>query len=118
MVFFTGVSVTIFVGIQEGIFATIGLSVVILISGIFNAEGRFLGSVRIWHVRGSNGEGKAEDGSTNKTTGSESYECKEIYLPLDRSDGSNPLVELERPLPGIFVYRFTEGFNYTNSESQ
>lgn len=109
-VFFIGVFVTIFVGIQEGIFATIILSILVLISGIFNAEGKFLGSVLTQRIPGGNDLDKAES--------LESADSKRVFLPLDRGDGSNPLVHLERPLPGIFIFRFTEGFNYTNASNQ
>jgi sodium-independent sulfate anion transporter 11 len=110
-IFFIGVFVTIFIGIQEGIFATIALSAVVLISGIFNAKGKFLGSIRIQYFPGGNNE----DGSHRSSETLEVRDCKRVYLPLDRRDGSNPLVDLEKPYPGIFVYRFTAGFNYTNA---
>jgi solute carrier family 26 (sodium-independent sulfate anion transporter), member 11 len=111
LIFFIGVFVTIFVGIQEGIFATIALSAVVLISGIFNARGKFLGCVRIQNVPG----GSKEAGSQSSGKTLENRNCRRVYLPLDRRDGSNPLVDLERPFPGIFVYHFTEGFNYANA---
>jgi sodium-independent sulfate anion transporter 11 len=113
LIFFIGVFVTIFVGIQEGIFATIALSAIVLISGIFNAKGKFLGRVRIQYVPG----GSNESGIASPSKASELSESKRVYLPLDRRDGSNPLVDLERPFPGIFVYRFSEGFNYANAAS-
>ncbi|KAF2665881.1 sulfate permease 2 [Microthyrium microscopicum] len=115
LVFFTGIFVTIFVGIQEGIFATIALSIIVLISGIFNAHGKFLGSIKIQYVPGGNGkEPETFDSSKISDAGS----GKTVYLPLDRRDGSNPRVDLERPYPGIFIYRFTDGFNYANAGNQ
>jgi sodium-independent sulfate anion transporter 11 len=113
-IFFIGVFVTIFIGIQEGIFATIALSAIVLISGIFNARGKFLGSVRIQHIPG--GSKESESLSASKVL--ESSDPKRVYLSLDRRDGSNPLVDLEKPFPGIFVYRFTAGFNYANAANQ
>jgi sodium-independent sulfate anion transporter 11 len=110
-IFFIGVFVTIFVGIKEGIFATIALSAVVLISEIFNAKSEFLGYVRIEDVPG----GSKDAGGHSSSKISETRDCKRVYLPLDRRDGSNPLVDLERPFPGVFVYRFTAGFNYTNA---
>jgi sodium-independent sulfate anion transporter 11 len=37
------------------------------------------------------------------------------FLPLDRHDGSNPRIKIDRLLPGVFVYRFSQDFNYTNA---
>src|SRR2546423_1037372 len=34
---------------------------------------------------------------------------------MNHTDGSNPNVEVESPFPGIFIYRFSEGFNYPNA---
>jgi sodium-independent sulfate anion transporter 11 len=34
-----------------------------------------------------------------------STETREIYLPLDHADGSNPSIPVEEPLPGVFIYR-------------
>jgi sodium-independent sulfate anion transporter 11 len=42
-------------------------------------------------------------------------EYRSIFLPLDHNDGSNPHIQLETPYPGVFIYRFSEGFNYPNA---
>jgi sodium-independent sulfate anion transporter 11 len=42
-------------------------------------------------------------------------DARAVFLPLDRRDGSNPDIPIERPYPGIFIYRFTEGFNFPNA---
>ncbi|KAG8416905.1 hypothetical protein J3459_013540, partial [Metarhizium acridum] len=47
--------------------------------------------------------------------GAAEVSARNIFLPLDHGDGSNPEVELESPYPGIFIYRFSEGFNYPNA---
>lgn len=39
---------------------------------------------------------------------------RQAYVPLNRRDGSNPLVEVDEVHPGVIVYRFPEGLNYTN----
>ncbi|RSM13306.1 hypothetical protein CEP52_002004 [Fusarium oligoseptatum] len=43
--------------------------------------------------------------------------ARNIFLPLDHGDGSNPEVKVDHPYPGIFIYRFSEGFNYPNANS-
>ena len=41
---------------------------------------------------------------------------RQAFIPIDRKDGSNPLVDIESPYPGILIYRFTEGFTYLNQQ--
>src|SRR5205814_8373698 len=40
---------------------------------------------------------------------------RNIFLPINHNDGSNPEIEVEQADPGIFIYRFSEGFNYPNA---
>ncbi|KAH8160970.1 hypothetical protein CIB48_g7277 [Xylaria polymorpha] len=40
---------------------------------------------------------------------------REAFLALNRRDGSNININIRNPHPGVFVYRFSEGFNYTNT---
>jgi sodium-independent sulfate anion transporter 11 len=46
---------------------------------------------------------------------SRTEEVRNIFLPLDRHDGTNPKIDLEIPYPGVYIYRFSDGFNYTNA---
>lgn len=113
-IFAIGLSVIIFDGIELGVFVMIGLSLAIQLFRIFKANGRFLGRVKVRtaeHNRKGDPDlgGEYEDSSITST--------RNIFLPLDRHDGSNPRVELERPYPGIFIYRLTEGFNYPNANN-
>lgn len=118
LVFFVGVFVSVFVHIEEGLYATVALSAAILLFRILKARGRFMGKVRVHSVLGDHvigddhkqlvGEyGTFEDRLDNSS--------RNIFLPLDHGDGSNPEVELDNPYPGIFIYRFSEGFNYPNA---
>jgi sodium-independent sulfate anion transporter 11 len=43
------------------------------------------------------------------------HSIREVFLPIGHKDGSNPSIQLEDPYPGIFIYRFSEGFNYPNA---
>merc|ERR1712144_45178 len=45
----------------------------------------------------------------------EDSSTRNIFLPLDHGDGSNPDIEVQVPYPGVFIYRFSEGFNYPNA---
>lgn len=52
IIFFLGVLVSVFEGIEEGVYATVGLSAVILMYRILKARGSFLGKVRVHSVLG------------------------------------------------------------------
>ncbi|KAL8796696.1 MAG: hypothetical protein Q9195_001086 [Heterodermia aff. obscurata] len=112
LIFFVGVFVTIFSSIENGIYSTICISVAVLLFRVVKAKGRFMGRVKIHSVVGDHlipGDG-AGGSATNPDKVS-----RNIFLPLEHNDGSNPQVEVETPYPGIFIYRFSEGFNYPNA---
>ncbi|TID17036.1 SulP family sulfate permease [Venturia nashicola] len=131
IIFFAGVFVTIFSSIENGIYTTISASFAIFIFRAFKARGRFLGSVKIHSVIGDHlldggDEGKAKGDYSPFThapagpNGASEYHREHIsvrnaFLPIDHHDGSNPAIELEAPYPGIFIYRFSEGYNYPNA---
>jgi sodium-independent sulfate anion transporter 11 len=122
VVFVVGLAMTIFNTIDHGVFAMVGLSLGIHLWRTFRAQGRFLGRVEI----------RVADGGSNNNNSSSDPDmmdvnrCKDkirsgtrnAFISLDRHDGSNPGIEIEKPRPGIFIYRITEGFNYTNANRQ
>ena len=123
-IFFAGVFVTIFASIEDGIYTTICISVAVFLFRVVKAKGRFLGKVKIHSVIGDHvldDEGKYAGvrsgagayGSFGSNDPDKS--TRNIFLPLEHNDGSNPEVEVETPYPGIFIYRFSEGFNYPNA---
>jgi solute carrier family 26 (sodium-independent sulfate anion transporter), member 11 len=121
-IFFIGVFVTIFTNIENGIYATIAASAALMLFRLSKAKGRFLGKTRIHTVAGesySKEDGKNGTGIDSIISTIErphtSGPSRDVFLPLDRHDGSNPDVKVESPYPGIFIYRFSEGFNYPNS---
>lgn len=110
-VFFAGVLVTVFSNIENGIYTTVGLSAAILLFRLVKARGRFLGRVKVHSVPGDRlGEasGSIDGDETEKSH-------RDIFLPISHNDGSNPDVVVQSPYPGIFIYRFSEGFNYPNA---
>jgi sodium-independent sulfate anion transporter 11 len=121
-IFFAGVLVTIFSSIENGIYVTVSVSAALFGFRAFKAKGRFMGRATIHSVVGdhilertdSNKEDRKEPGS-GKTPQQPEDSIRNIFLPIDHHDGSNPLIELEDPYPGIFIYRFSEGFNYPNA---
>ena len=111
-IFFIGVIVTIFSSIENGIYCTICISLGVLLFRVVKARGRFMGRVKIHSVVGDhviNGD-RVDAMATNPDKVS-----RNIFLPIEHNDGSNPQVEVESPYPGIFIYRFSEGFNYPNA---
>lgn len=119
LIFFVGVIVTVFSTIEDGIYTTICISVAVLLWRVMFARGRFLGKVTIHSVVG---DAALEDAKNDKelnlgTRGEDVNATREVFLPFDHEDGSNPVVALQAPYPGIFIYRFSEGFNYPNANT-
>ncbi|KIV83751.1 hypothetical protein PV11_05746 [Exophiala sideris] len=111
VIFFAGVFVTIFTSIENGIYTTICVSVAVLLFRVVKARGHFVGKVKIHSVVGDH---LLEDKFHDNPSGTEDS-AREIFLPLDHRDGSNPSIQVEGPYPGVFIYRFSEGFNYPNA---
>lgn len=116
-IFFVGVIVTVFSTIENGIYCTVCLSAAMLLFRILRAKGRFLGRVRVQSMLGDHvvGDDFRRVGEYGTFIGSPEAPIRNVFLPITHADGSNPEVELDNPYPGIFIYRFSEGFNYTNA---
>lgn len=120
IIFFAGVLVTIFASIEDGIYTTICVSIAVLLFRVVKAKGRFLGKVRIHSVIGDHimdDEGKHTAQGQYGSFGSNDPDksTRNLFLPIGHNDGSNPEVDVDSPYPGIFMYRFSEGFNYPNA---
>ncbi|KAG0650872.1 Sulfate permease II [Hyphodiscus hymeniophilus] len=122
-IFFAGVIVTVFSSIENGIYTTICVNFALLVYRILRAQGRFLGKVRIHSLAGDQIIGEETRGLNSgslpnpdaSTKGSQDALTRNIFLPLDHHDGSNPDLNIQKPYPGIFIYRFSEGFNFPNA---
>ena len=119
-IFFAGVFVTIFTDIEKGIYTTIATSFALMLYRILKANGRFLGKVRVHSLLddqfvGGNYKAVPETGTPRNRTGLDDSLSRNIFLPLDHGDGSNPDIDIQNPYPGVFIYRFSEGFNYPNA---
>lgn len=116
IIFFLGVIVTIFSSIEDGIYTTISVSAAVLLFRVVKAQGRFMGKVKVRSAVGDqfgNDEKKYRD--VPSETKDDEDSARTIFLPLEHNDGSNPLIEPQSPYPGIFIYRFSEGYNYPNA---
>jgi len=120
IIFFVGVIVTVFSSIENGIYVTISVSAAVLLFRVVKARGRFLGKVKIHSVVGDHlvdDDGKRGTLARRKTLDGNDPDksARNLFLPTDHQDGSNPQIEVDSPYPGIFIYRFSEGFNYPNA---
>lgn len=122
-IFFTGIIVTIFSSIENGLYFSTGTSFIILIIRFVKAKGTFLGMVES-HMATSESifcnETKDLLSSSNKITdsiteSSPGVSSRYIFSALDYSDGNNPEIKLQHPKPGIFVYRFSQDLNYLSA---
>ncbi|CAJ2500991.1 Uu.00g038440.m01.CDS01 [Anthostomella pinea] len=117
IIFFIGVIVTVFSTIEIGIYTTIATSFAVFLVRSLKAKGRFLGRVKVHsvlgdHVIGHDNRPMGEYGTFNSSDSSLSPPTRNVFLPIGHPDGSNPEVDVASPYPGIFIYRFSEGFNY------
>ncbi|PWW78754.1 sulfate permease [Tuber magnatum] len=136
VIFFAGVIVTVFTNIENGIYVTVALSAGVMLFRIAKARGHLLGKVEVRSVTGDNlyiADDRSDRGSdvalnnvpaelikgnaARRTLGRslEDHSARNVYLPLDQADGSNPSLKVVSPYPGIFIYRFSEGFLYANA---
>jgi solute carrier family 26 (sodium-independent sulfate anion transporter), member 11 len=122
-IFFAGVIVTVFSSIENGIYTTISVSAALLLWRVFKAKGRFLGRVQIHSVVGDHilqREPDLKKGDYGTVTRpvkefDDNSAVRNAFLPIDHHDGSNPAIVVTDPYPGIFIYRFSEGYNYPNA---
>jgi solute carrier family 26 (sodium-independent sulfate anion transporter), member 11 len=125
LIWFVGVLVTVFSTIENGIYCTICLSFAVYLFRILRSRGRFLGRVPVHSVLGDHviggGSGSNEHGSnygtfndldTTTNNNNMSSAVRDVFLPMNHDDGSNPDLDVANPYPGVFIYRLTEGFNY------
>ena len=111
LIFLIGVFVTIFSSIENGVYCTISVSAAVLLYRVVKAHGHFVGQVKVHSVIGDN---LTEDKFHDQTKPHDEA-TRNLFVPLDHNDGSNPNIHIESPYPGIFIYRFSEGFNYPNA---
>ena len=117
VIFFAGVLATVFGTIEIGIYVTVVMSAAVLLWRAFKAQGRFLGRVKVHSVLGDQvieSEG-ARLGVQNTPDNDPDKSSRNVFIPIDHKDGSNPLVQADHPYPGVFIYRFSEGYNYPNA---
>lgn len=107
-IFFAGVFLAIFTNIENGIYLTMAASAALLLWRTARAKGTFLGRVSLCHVSAANPDSK--DGVSKKKG------AWEAFLPVENNKRYNPEIEVESPHPGVFIFRFENGFTYANQQ--
>lgn len=122
VIFFVGVLVTVFTTIENGIYCTICISAALLLYRLLRSRGRFLGRIKVQSVLGDQVLGSdskkrlSEYGTFGRSNSHGDHPpSRNVFIPIDHADGSNPAIALSQPYPGIFIYRFSEGFVYPNA---
>ncbi|KAJ5431784.1 sulfate anion transporter [Penicillium cf. griseofulvum] len=92
VIFAVGLIVALFSTVPNSIYTTVCISVAVLLFRHAKAPGQFLGQA--W-VTDENNQ-------------------VPLFLPMDEPK-ANPSIKIENLRPGVFVYRFSEGFNYPNA---
>lgn len=99
IIFLSSVIVTVFTTLEDGIYTSVGASIVVLLYRIARPRGEFLGRVRVSAVGHT-------DNSQSK--------MRSAYVALRRKN-MNPDIHVEDPPPGVLIYRFEESFTYPNA---
>ncbi|CAF1323925.1 unnamed protein product [Adineta ricciae] len=93
LIFWIGILVTVFSNIENGIYVCILTSLLLLLYRFGNAEGKFLGQIQFVSER----------------------EKRNVYISMNHSDGTNPMIDPVEMNDGIFIYRIYEDFLYPNA---
>ncbi|KAI0012285.1 sulfate permease [Xylariaceae sp. FL0662B] len=120
VIFFAGVLVTIFDGIEDGIYTTICVSFAVFIFRLFQARGRFLGVAQVRTIGDLRATGSSETQSLSQKNATDSRDGgisshRSLFIPIDHEDNSNPRIPVTHPYPGVFIFQFSEVFNYPNA---
>jgi len=99
IIFLASVIVTVFTTLEDGIYVSVGASIVVLLYRIARPRGEFLGRVRVQAV---------------EQHGNSQSKIRSAYVPLGRKN-MNPYIHVEDPPPGVLIYRFEESFTYPNA---
>jgi sodium-independent sulfate anion transporter 11 len=111
LIWVAGVAIALFTSLEVSIYSTIGLSFFLLLLQLSRTDGRFMGVITARQIYTD------EEECTISPTGlklNEKSTARTAFLPLDRKDNSNPKIAVDSPYPGVFIYRFTDGFSYIN----
>ena len=112
MIWILGVVMAVFTGLETSIYVTIALSLLLLLLRIARTDGQMLGTVIV--ESRANIQQTTDQSDKSYTTTASTGVHRNIFLPLNRTDASNPSISVSQPESGVFAYRFPEGLNYLN----
>ena len=118
LIFFAGVLVTVFSTIEIGVYTTVCISLAMLLFRFAKAQGALLGKVKVHAVVGNRllpEHGEIENTTKASSIANPDLAARNVFLPINHQDGSNPDIQVDAPYPGVFIYRFSDGFNYPNA---
>jgi len=121
VIWVVGVLLAIFDSLETSIYVGIALAFVMLLVRLARTKGEFLGIARTRRVVSTdNDNANTKDKVSHSVSPQPSRNScdpvseRDHFLPLSRRDASNPDIVVDTPYPGVFIYRFSEGYNYTN----
>ncbi|KAG9194820.1 hypothetical protein G6011_04855 [Alternaria panax] len=120
-----GVVVAFFTDLETAIYITVGLSFAMLLVRMAKSPGKFRGAVNVTRVvrddrlcgqsmsiRSTTPPPQTHGGHTHNARAPQ--DVRQVYMPYDTTDNHNPNITVEPAYPGVFIYRFSENFNYIN----
>ena len=114
LIWIVGVVLAIFDSLETSIYAGMALSIAVLLVRLARTRGRFVGIAKTRRATTDAKFHENSDSSSSTFVSGSAEGPREVFVPLDRKDATNPRVKVETPYPGVFVYRFSENYNYTN----
>lgn len=117
-----GVVTAFFTNLETAVYVTVGLSFAMLLVRMAKSPGKFRGSVAVSR-RARHDQTMAKSASSSSSPSimcsrehnfGQRTEERQVFLPYDTTDGHNPRIVVEPAYPGVFIYRFSENFNYIN----
>lgn len=114
-----GVVIAFFTDLEIAIYITVGLSFAMLLIRMAKSPGRFRGAVGVTRIiRTSQTSEPVSSCSSSALTMAAHHDhsesTRQVYLPIDTAAVHNPNLKVEPAYPGVFIYRFSESFNYIN----
>jgi sodium-independent sulfate anion transporter 11 len=117
-----GVVIAFFTDLETAIYVTVGLSFAMLLIRMAKSPGKFRGSVGVTRIvrygrttaRPASRSSSALPVSAQHSENEHPGMTRQVYVPYDTKDSRNPDIEVEPAYPGVFIYRFSENFNYIN----
>jgi sodium-independent sulfate anion transporter 11 len=130
-----GVLLAMFTNLETSIYVGIALTFAVMLIRMARTPGKFPGRVKVTRTLRSKPKSQNPNVSSSsdsvldteqKNTSISKDACRQrsrdIYLPLPSQSSHsktphNPRITISPPPPGIFIYRFSETFNYINQAS-